>query len=286
MWSEGIHIVQQAHILCVTWPCSMQITWKLSLSQQSGIKFTYSTLPHNGREEPDGLEAEMVSHWLTRLAIPRVALKDKAPSPFQHFYFHVLHLLCKEHVPASLPQAVWRASLSSHDKIALISCLTTRRAKFTSCVTAVLTWSSAKLTIHSEGEEERLNLGKQGAVFELVNPAPHHLTSLLINTQHAGTWNSSYTDTKAPSSFHKTMQAGRSEHYETALSQDKRLTGMLLWHMRAVDTRVKHWTAHTDTHSWTAKRAGALTASALVCRQFVFIFPLLADFASATSQQS
>lgn len=33
--SDGIHIVQQAH-RCVTWPCTMHVVWKLSLSLSAG----------------------------------------------------------------------------------------------------------------------------------------------------------------------------------------------------------------------------------------------------------
>ena len=51
-----------------------------------------------------------------------------------------------------------------------------------------------------------------------------------------------------PNNAHGSEQCS---HYETALSQDKCLAGMLLWHMCAVDARVKHWTAHTHTHTHT-----------------------------------
>lgn len=92
-----------------------------------------------------------------------------------------------------------------------------------------------------------------GLLFKLViEPAIHD--SLFINTQRGETWNSSgceSSDTKQSSFLLAENNAGRQSelcsHYETTLSQDKRLTGMLLWHMRAVDTRVKHWTAHTHT---------------------------------------
>ena len=55
---------------------------------------------------------------------------------------------------------------------------------------------------------------------------------------------------KAPSSLPPNNACGSEQcsHYETALSQDECLAGMLLWHMCAVDARVKHWTAHTHTH--------------------------------------
>lgn len=95
MLSEEIHIVGQAH-RCVTWPCSMQII-ESSLFQETWIKFTYTTLPHNGREEPDSLEVEMVSHWLTSLVTPRVALKDNTPPSListLSFIFTCTYLLC------------------------------------------------------------------------------------------------------------------------------------------------------------------------------------------------
>lgn len=84
-------------------------------SQHRGIKFTYTSLPHNGGEEPDSLEAEMVSHWLTSLATPRAALKDNKPLYFAlshtlYFHMYISYLLikthfCRELISVFLPEA-------------------------------------------------------------------------------------------------------------------------------------------------------------------------------------
>lgn len=77
VWSDGSTLFSSSTdvsldlVLCRSLP---------ELSQQRGIKFTSTTSPHNGREEPDNLPAEMVSHWLTSLATPRVTLKDETHS--------------------------------------------------------------------------------------------------------------------------------------------------------------------------------------------------------------
>lgn len=84
------------------------------------------------------------------------------------------------------------------------------------------------------------------------SPSEHvqHITFQLISSQHAGTRNifilhlSAGLPPPATKQFRATLPLWN-------LSQDQRLTAMLLWHMRTVDTRVKHWTTHTRTQlSW------------------------------------
>lgn len=151
-----------------------------ALSQQRGIKFTYTSLPHNGREESDSLEAEMVSHWLAGLATPFVAPEhDTPPAVISTLLFSYLHIYFA-HQETSLRRTrfclpSWGCVTCSAPSPSLLTwykrsdqkrcCLTTRRAKFTSYVTAKrererekLSSSHmipAKLTIYSGEEEQR-----------------------------------------------------------------------------------------------------------------------------------
>lgn len=97
----------------------------------------------------------------------------------------------------------------------------------------------AKLTIYSKEEEEKrrglLWVNKVLCLlFKVVNPAIHHLTSpcsLTHNVQEHETRQATSHPTPTTKLLPQNNACGQSEqcsHYETALSQDERLAGMLL----------------------------------------------------------
>lgn len=153
-------------------------------------------LQHNGREEPGGLEAEMLSHCLTSWATPSVGLKDNTSFPPTYFFIFTCrptYLPCssrnmlakRTHFCFPSWGRAWR-SRRSHDKNRC--CPTTRWAKFTACVTArgEKKQEAFKLS-HDRCQVNHLQRGGAARGLIWVN----RVLCVLAQTQHARTWNSS-----------------------------------------------------------------------------------------------